>query len=170
MDAIEILLDAAGRPLDALTATQHRITPDNLNAHPAGHDNSVAWLLWHTGREIDVQLAELTGGDEVWASQGFRNRVRLGDAGDAVGYGHTSQEARAIVVDDAQVLIQYVQACIDALRQHLTTLNEPDLDVVVDETWDPPVRRGVRLVSIIDDAAQHLAQVGYVCGLPGDEG
>ena len=26
--------------------------------------------------------------------------------------------------------------------------------------------RGVRLVSIIDDAAQHIAQAAYVCGMP----
>jgi hypothetical protein len=43
-------------------------------------------------------------------------------------------------------------------------LTEADLDQVIDENWDPPVTRGVRLVSIIDDAAQHVGQAAYVAG------
>ena len=37
---------------------------------------------------------------------------------------------------------------------------------MVDEQWDPPVTRGARLVSILDDAAQHIAQAAYVLGMP----
>jgi Protein of unknown function (DUF664) len=38
------------------------------------------------------------------------------------------------------------------------------LSRVVDVHWDPPVTASVRLVSIIDDAAQHLGQAAYVRG------
>ncbi|AQP43568.1 mycothiol transferase [Tessaracoccus flavus] len=168
MDALDILRDTASRPLESLRAIADRITPANLNLHPAGHDNSIAWLLWHTGREIDVQLAHLTGGDELWHAQGFRDRSGLGRAGDAIGYGHSPDEARAIAVDDASVLVDYVAGCVDALLAYLDTLSEADLDDVVDDNWDPPVTRGVRLVSIIDDAAQHIAQAAYVTGMPTD--
>jgi len=34
----------------------------------------------------------------------------------------------------------------------------------VDQSWDPPVTCGVRLISIIDDAAQHVGQAAYVVG------
>lgn len=168
MDALDILRDAATRPIDSLRSIADRITPANLNRHPAGHDNSIAWLLWHTGRELDVQLAHLTGDDEVWRAQGFRDRSGLGASGDPVGYGHSPEEARAIAVDDAAVLIDYVAACTDALLAYLDTLSEADLDDVVDRHWDPPVTRGVRLVSVIDDAAQHIAQAAYVVGMPAD--
>ena len=40
-----------------------------------------------------------------------------------------------------------------------------DLDRVVDERWDPPVTLGVRLVSVVDDCAQHAGQAAYVRGL-----
>ena len=166
MNALDILLDAASRPLDALEALAPRLTDEVLNAHPAGHPNSVAWLLWHTGREIDVQLAHLTGLDEPWPRDGSRERFALGAGGDGVGYGHTAEKARAVVVVDPQLLVEYASATVDALSDYLRTLDESALDAVVDQRWDPPVTRGVRLVSIIDDAAQHIAQAAYVCGMP----
>jgi hypothetical protein len=44
-------------------------------------------------------------------------------------------------------------------------LSASDLDRVVDESWDPPVTMGVRLVSVGDDCAQHIGQASYVRGL-----
>ena len=107
---LDILLDSASRPLDALEALAPRLTDEVLNAHPAGHPNSVAWLLWHTGREIDAQLAHLTGLDELWTRDGFRERFALGAVGDGVGYGHTAEKARAVVVVDPQLLVEYATA------------------------------------------------------------
>lgn len=166
MNALDILLDAASRPLDALGSLSPHLAEEILNAHPAGHPNSVAWLLWHTGREIDLQLAHLTGLDELWTRDGFRELFALGAVGDGIGYGHTADEARAVVVVDPQLLVDYVRAAVDALSDYIRTLDEHALDDIVDHRWNPPVSRGVRLVSIIDDAAQHVAQAAYVCGMP----
>ena len=47
----------------------------------------------------------------------------------------------------------------------MATLGPDDLDRVVDESWDPPVTLGVRLVSVIGDDLQHLGQASYVKGL-----
>jgi hypothetical protein len=49
--------------------------------------------------------------------------------------------------------------------EYLRTLDDDDLDRVVDDTWDPPVTLGVRLVSVADDSLQHLGQAAYVRGL-----
>jgi hypothetical protein len=40
-----------------------------------------------------------------------------------------------------------------------------DLAQIVDRNWDPPVTASARLVSIIDDCAQHLGQAAYVLGI-----
>ncbi|WP_457809888.1 mycothiol transferase, partial [Mycobacterium avium] len=40
-----------------------------------------------------------------------------------------------------------------------------ELSRVVDTNWDPPVTASARLVSIIDDCAQHLGQAAYVRGI-----
>ena len=48
---------------------------------------------------------------------------------------------------------------------YLAGLTDGDLDRVVDESWDPPVTLGVRLVSILNDDTQHVGQAAYVRGL-----
>jgi hypothetical protein len=166
MDALDLLRDLSSRPRHAVGALRGSLDPEVLSAHPGGHPNSVAWLLWHTGREIDVQLASLTGEDEVWEVRGIAERLGLGEEGAAVGYGHTPEQARAIEVADGEALLDYVEATLDALDFHLAGVTYADLDDIVDEAWDPPVTRAARLVSILDDAIQHLAQAAYVLGMP----
>lgn len=164
METTTILHNAAARPAEPAQRLRASLTPEVLNAHPGGHDNSVAWLLWHTGRELDVQTADLAGAEEVWSTGGFAERTGLGSAGDAVGLGHSAEEARAIRTDQADALVDYIAAATDALLEYLSTLTEADLDQIIDANWDPPVTRGVRLVSMIDDAAQHVGQAAYAVG------
>ncbi|MDO5661488.1 MAG: DinB family protein [Brachybacterium sp.] len=166
MDALEILTDAANRPREAADALRGTLTAEQANAHPLGHPNSIAWLLWHSGREIDVQLAALSGGAEVWSAGGWAKRTGLGAAGAHIGYGHSEDEARAIRVEDPALLLDYLEETLTALLEYLHRLDAGSLGEVVDDQWDPPVTRGARLVSIIDDAVQHLAQARYVAGMP----
>lgn len=164
MDALDILSEAALRPLQAAQQLRAHLTAEVLNGHVNDHPNSVAWLLWHIGREIDIQTATLTGGEEVWTRGGFNNRLNLGEVGATLGYGHTPEEARAIRTDDADGLLEYLEAATEALVHYINSLDEDELDHVVDQSWDPPVTCGVRLISIIDDAAQHVGQAAYVVG------
>ena len=41
----------------------------------------------------------------------------------------------------------------------------PALTRSVDGAWDPPVTLGVRLVSVIDDCAQHVGQAAFIQGI-----
>ncbi len=163
MTITELFADVAKRPLETI-ANLPTLTPEELNAHPGSHPNSVAWLLWHIGREVDVQLAGLTGEDQVW--ERFRDRFDLGPIGDTIGYGHTPEQASEIVVNDQGLLVDYATAALSALIDYANRLSAEDFDVVIDENWTPPVTRGVRLVSIVDDAAQHAGQAAYAAGVP----
>lgn len=161
MNAHDVFADFIQRSIDA-TGYLPSLEPEQLNAHPAGHPNSVAWLLWHTGREIDVQLSDLSGKPQVWEE--FRHRFELGELGESVGYGHTSEQAEQIKVDDQKLLMDYVNSSVRALGEYVASLSEQDLDVVIDDRWETPVTRGVRLVSIVDDATQHIGQAAYAAG------
>lgn len=161
MNSIDILTDLSQRPLQAAQALPD-LSPEELNSHLGGHPNSIAWLLWHSGREIDVQLSDLTGRPEQW--DGFRDRFDLGEAGDGFGYGHTLEQAAEIRVDDQQLLVDYLEATLNAFTDYLETLSEDDFDEIIDENWTPAVTRGVRIVSIIDDAIQHVAQAAFIAG------
>lgn len=165
MDARDVLRDAASRPATEAKALIDTLPAEALNAHAGGHTNSIAWLLWHAGRQMDVQLAQLTSKPQVWHSQGFNSRFNLGELGDTEGYGHTSEQARAVVVEDAALLVEYLGATTAALSEYIAGLSEADLDDVIDTSWTPHVTRGVRLVSMIDDAAQHMGQAAYAAGI-----
>lgn len=164
MNASEILRDAASRPAEAARSLRPHLTPETLNAHVGEQANSVAWLLWHMGREIDAQVASLGGHEQVWTAQGFGARLGLDDG---IGYGQTADEARAVRSDDADALLAYLDAATASLIAYLGTLDDDALGVVIDSSWDPPVTRGARLVSVIDDAAQHVGQIGYALGALG---
>ncbi len=164
-DVIDVLDDFASRPVEAAERLAGELTAEALNAHPGGHDNSIAWLLWHTAREIDVQLTALSGAPEVWSAEGFDARFGLGELGDSVGYGHSTAQARAVIVDDATLLLDYLRAATDALRTYIRSLSPDALGEIIDEKWDPPVTRAARIVSIIDDAAQHVGQAAYAAGI-----
>ena len=162
---INDLIDRTDEVLQALPD----LNPDALNAHPAGHPNSIAWLLWHTGREIDVQLADLTGEEQIWTAAGHRDRLGLGEACDGFGYGHAADEAAAIRTDDQEGLTAYVAATLTTLREYADWVGGGqghEWDDVIDDSWDPPVDRGTRVVSMLIDALQHLAQAQYVAGAP----
>lgn len=164
MNAIDILIDLARRPKDSAEALRISLTPGLLNAHPH-HDNSVAWLLWHAARELDEQLAALSGREAVWSSEGFDRRFGLELGPHEMGYGHTAEQARAVVVEDPELLLEHLAAVVDAQVEYLRSLDESALDEVIDEQWDPPVTRASRLVSISVDAAEHVAQAAYIAGM-----
>lgn len=161
MDSSEIFAGFARRCIDA-TKNLPVLTPEQLNTHPAGHPNSVAWLLWHAGREVDVQLAYLSGKAEQW--EAFRGRFTLGELGETVGYGHTAEQAGQIMVDDQRLLVDYLEASLTALIDYTSELPDPAFGEIIDRNWEPPVTRGQRLISILDDAAQHIGQAGYASG------
>ncbi|MEV4901510.1 DinB family protein [Citricoccus sp. NPDC055426] len=165
MDSVELLKDLAHRPLDALESVWDRVGPEDLNDHPGGHPNSIAWLLWHTGREMDAQVAQAAGRQEVWSAQGWEERFALELSDPGHGYGHSEEQARAVVVRDREVLRGYLTAVTEESADYLAGLEAADLDEVIDRNWDPPVTRGVRLVSVYADALQHVGQAAYVLGM-----
>ncbi|WP_030016261.1 MULTISPECIES: mycothiol transferase [Micrococcales] len=165
MDAISLLQDLAHRPSEAAARLKDKLTPEMLNYHPGDHDNSIAWLLWHTAREIDEQVSAMSGREPVWTAQGFDRRFGLDLEEHELGYGHSSERARSIVVEDVDLLFEHLDAVVDDELEYLASLTASDLDDVVDENWDPPVTRAARLVSVSEDALQHIGQATYVTGM-----
>ena len=82
-------------------------------------------------------------------------------ADDAQDWAHSLSEARLIQSDNKEALFGYLNAATIAAINYVETLTESSLDDIVDDNWTPAVTRGVRLVSIIDDASMHSGQVFY---------
>src|SRR5690606_26223298 len=103
--------------------------------------------------------------DQVWVEGDWAARFGLDPDPANHGWGHTAAEVAAVRPDSAPLLVAYYDAVWARTRPWLASLTPADLDRVVDESWDPPVTLGVRLVSIADDDIAHTGQAAYVKGL-----
>jgi uncharacterized damage-inducible protein DinB len=165
VNAADVLSDAYGRLPDLVRGAVQHLTPDQLVRAPAEGANTIGWLVWHLTRVQDSHLAELLGADQVYLTGGWAARFgREADPSDT-GYGHTADDVARVRPESWQALVEYYDAVHERTMDYLAGLTEPDLDMIVDEGWDPPVTLGVRLVSVIDDDAQHAGQAAYVRGL-----
>jgi uncharacterized damage-inducible protein DinB len=165
MDAKDILTEALGRLPDLVHAAVHGLTPEQLRWAPATGANSIGWLVWHLTRVQDDHVADLIGTDQLYATGDWAKRFGLPADSSDTGYGHSADEVAAVVPESAQALEDYYRAVHERTLSFVDGLTDDDLDRVVDKAWDPPVTLGVRLVSVIDDDAQHAGQAAYVRGL-----
>jgi uncharacterized damage-inducible protein DinB len=157
VDAFDRIRGVVGRALDGLTDEQlaERVGPVA---------NSIAWLVWHLTRIQDDHVCHVAGIEQAWIEQGWHERFGLPYAPGDHGYGHSAEQvARARVSGD--LLRGYHEAVHARTVEYVRTIRDPDLDRVVDTSWDPPVTLGVRLVSVVSDDLQHAGQAAYVRGL-----
>lgn len=162
--ANDILLDGFSRVRESLHAVVDGLDASALNWRPAPDANSIAWLGWHLARVQDDHLAGVSGSDQVWF-HGWQQRFALPLPVDAIGYGQSPGEARAVVADSPGLLTGYYDAVSARTVEILTGLTPADYERIVDERWDPPVTLAVRVVSVLNDVTQHIGQAAYVKGL-----
>lgn len=164
MNGVDVLTDGFARLTPALRRCLDGLDRPALTHRLDPQANTIAWLAWHVAREEDAQIAPLAGTEQVWTAQGWADRFALPLDPADMGYGHTADQV-ALVVAEADLLLGYQAATAAATAAYLTGLTEQDLDEVVDRRWDPPVTRGVRLMSVLADALQHLGQAELVRGV-----
>jgi uncharacterized damage-inducible protein DinB len=140
------------------------VTGDQLIFRIDEASNTIAWLLWHLTRVQDDHVADVAGGEQVWTSSGWAERFALPFADTETGYGQGPEQVGQ-VQPSAELLSGYFDAVHERSMAFIAGLSDEDLDRVVDESWDPPVTLGVRLLSVIGDCLQHSGQAAYVLGV-----
>lgn len=162
--AREILRDSFTRLIEHVDAITDGLTDEVSFHRPTPEANSIAWLIWHSARIQDAQIAHIAGIEQVWSSAGWVDRFALDLPRDAHGYGHTAEEVGKVRAS-AGLLAGYYHAVHKMTLEYIATVTDAELARIVDENWDPPVTASVRLVSIVDDCAQHLGQAAYIRGI-----
>lgn len=142
----------------------HGLGTNALLWRPGPTANSIAWLVWHTARVEDTHVAEIAGRDQVWAEGGWAQQLGLPADYDDTGYGHTAEQVGQIR-PDPEPLLGYLDAVTGMVRDYLEGATETDFDRIIDRSYDPPVSVGVRFISVVGDAYQHMGQAAYVRGL-----
>jgi hypothetical protein len=160
----ELLRDAFTRLIEHVDELTDGLTDEVSNYRPTPDANSIAWLIWHSARVQDIQLAHVAGVQQVWLRDGWVDRFGLDLPRNDTGYGHGAEQV-AKVRAPADLLSGYYHAVHTLTLEYITTVTADELSRIVDRNWDPPVTASARLVSIIDDCAQHLGQAAYLRGI-----
>jgi hypothetical protein len=161
----DLLVDAFGRIREVVHGVVDGLTPDQLAFRVDDRANSIAWLVWHLTRVQDDHLADAARTEQVWTATDWAARLGLPFRLSETGYGHTHREVAAVRVDSGELLTGYHDAVHDRTVRYVEGLTERDLARIVDDSWDPPVSLGVRLVSVISDDLQHAGQAAFIRGV-----
>lgn len=167
MESASLLVELYGRLAPLAHDATEGLSREELVMQPAPGANTIAWLLWHAARVEDHHVSEIIDVRQVWVTGTWAERFGLDPDPSNTGYGHTPADVRTVTPVEPSDLVDYLGAVQERTIPWLRALTAADLDRVVDERWDPPVTMGVRLVSIADDALQHLGQAAFVRGLLG---
>ena len=163
--ATELLLDAFSRVQGSVHRAVDGLGTDDLAVRLDPGANSVGWLLWHLARVQDDHVAEVAGSEQQWSAGGWAERFGLPLPVADIGFGHGPDEVAAVRGVPPADLLAYYDAVHEQTLDFVRGLTDEDLDRVVDESWDPPVTLGVRLVSVVDDCLEHAGQAGFVAGI-----
>lgn len=165
MRTSDLLADAFGRVHEAVHETGEGLTANQLLWRADPDANTIAWLVWHLTRVQDDHVADVAGTEQVWTSQGWRDRLGLPLPAGDIGYGHSSDDVASVRVEDPALLLGYYDAVHEATLAFVAGIADDDLDRIVDTRWDPPVTLGVRLVSVVSDCLQHVGQAAFLRGM-----
>jgi hypothetical protein len=157
-----LLVDSFTRIREQVSDLTDGLDESSATFRPDAEANSIAWLLWHLTRIEDDHVAHLAGEGQIWPT--WRERFGLPFSEEDTGYGHSANDVAQVRVS-ADLLDGYQADVHQAVLRYLETVDSEEVDRVVDTRWDPPVTAGVRLVSVLGDAYQHLGQAAYVRGM-----
>ena len=163
MTSADLLTDAFGRIREEVHLATDGLSREQLAYRVDAEANSIAWLIWHLTRIQDDHVCGVAHRQQAWTAAGWADRFGLPFGPEATGYGHDPREVAAVQAD-AETLTGYHDAVFEDTIRYVGTLTDADLPVVVDESWDPPVTLGVRLVSVISDDFQHVGQAAFIRG------
>jgi hypothetical protein len=162
----ELLRDSFTRLIEHVEELTDGLTDEAAFFRPTAAANSIAWLVWHSARVQDVQLSDIAGVEQAWSRDGWDERFGLDLPGNDSGYGHDADDVGKVRAS-ADLLAGYYHAVHKATLEYIASVTADELSRVVDTRWTPAVTASARLVSIIDDCAQHLGQAAYVRGIAG---
>ncbi len=163
--ATALLTDGFGRIREEVHAAAWTLDEAGLTFRVDPAANSIGWLIWHLTRIQDDHVADVAGTEQVWTGNGWAGRFDLPFSPSATGYGHSTADVAAVRGVSAEELLGYFDAVHERTIAYLSSLEDADLDRIVDTSWNPPVTLGVRLISVLSDDLQHAGQAAFVRGI-----
>jgi hypothetical protein len=163
MESKDLLTDAYGHIKRIVHQAVEGLEADQLAWRPEEGSNSIAWLVWHLTRIQDGHLATTTRLEEAWIIDGWASKFGKDADRTINGQGDGPAEVAALQAD-ADTLLGYHDFVHGRTANYLASMDSDDLERIIDTSYDPPVKAGIRLVSIIQDNMQHAGQARYLRG------
>ncbi len=160
-----LLVDAFSRIGGIIQRSVRGLAPEQLHFRLDDGANSISWLVWHLTRIQDDHIAGAAGREQIYTSDGWADRLALPFDPSDTGYGHSPDEVSATRVKSGEMLTGYHEAVVQQTIRFVEPLTGSYIGRIIDESWDPPVTLGVRLVSVISDNLQHAGQAAFVRGI-----
>lgn len=160
MKETQLTIETLQRAQERFEETLAQMSIAEANTMPEPLIKSVTWLIWHTAREIDLQISALADQEPLWLVD-WTKRFALDLPDDTEDWRHTPEEAAKVIVNQKELLVDYLSASVELAVNYLQSIDETSLSEVIDENWTPAVTRQARIVSIVDDAVMHSGQAVY---------
>ena len=162
MIANDIFLDAFARVYESLHRTLADLDEDELTREP---HPSIGWLAWRLTRVMDNNIAQLSGGEQLWITNWA---ARFGMSPEPADYGrshtHTREQVRTFRAS-AKLLLAYHDAVYSRTESYLKTLTAEAFARELDEPrFQPLPTVAVRLVSVLENAMTNEGQIIYLKG------
>jgi len=167
MTSAGLITDAFGRIRETVSDTLYGLTAEQLTYRIDADANPIAWLIWHLTRIQDDHVSAAFGVPLVGPGGGGGARCAPPPDSPDTGYGHNRVQVAAVseACAASALLADYHEAVYEQTVKLVSGITDADLDRVVDRSWRPPVTLGVRLVSVLNDDAQHAGQAAFVRGI-----
>ena len=124
----------------------------------------IAWFAWRMGRVLDHNFSGLIQLDQLWTAGAWHERFGMAsEPGDFLPTSPLASEiVRSFRAPSAQLLLDYFDATHERAKAYLDTLDDSDLDRVLDEPrFDPLPTVNVRLVSVAFALGQCSGPIRY---------
>ena len=165
MEGKDLLRDGFTRIRELVVISATDLDRQRLTYRPEPSANSIAWLVWHLTRIQDDHVSEIAGTEQAWVTEGWAGKFGMEPDPDNDGRGHGPEQVSALAPDSADLLVAHHEAVSDRTFAYLERVNPSELDRIIDDSYDPPVSVGVRLISVISDNIQHAGQARYLRGI-----
>ena len=165
MNTRALLTEAYRRIQGSVQVAIDSLETADVTYRPEPGSNSIAWLVWHLSRVQDDHISEISGRDQVWADSTWAERTGIDRGVTETGFGDNPDDVAAVVPISVEALGAYHAAVMERTMEYLASVDEFELDRIIDHSYDPPVSVGVRLVSVISDNIEHAGQARYLRGI-----
>ncbi|KAF3299898.1 hypothetical protein [Aerococcus urinaeequi] len=81
---------------------------------------------------IDLQLSDLKGEESLWIADGWTEKFNLPLPDNTLNFKHSPEEAVKVMINDKDLLVDYLDVAIKLAKDYLSHLDKPTLYEIID--------------------------------------